>query len=99
MTAKDLLELNGDFRRSPLLDTARKRHRLPEQSKIPCVIVGGLSLVSILELKTVARDLADVVELLTNYRDRLSGQQLETLHPVIRTELEQIMVRLRKGKR
>jgi hypothetical protein len=45
MTAKDLLELNGDFRRSPLLDTARKLHRLLTQKKIPYVIIGGLSVI------------------------------------------------------
>jgi hypothetical protein len=45
MTAKDLLELNGDFRSSPLLDTARKLHRLLTQKKIPYVIIGGLSVI------------------------------------------------------
>lgn len=196
MNPKDLLELNGDFRRSPILDTARKLHRLLSQNKIPYVIIGGLSvirngavrttgdvdvlvrkeqwpeiqgslggsfvfqvdaavdretgvpvdflyagddwdmvfplpdpsrvseydgdlqanflsLLSILELKTAvylqkkrddgieiaAKDLADVVELLRNNRERLSAQQFETLHPVIRTELERILERLRKGKR
>jgi len=43
MTAKDLLDLNGDFRRSPLLDTARKLHKLLEQQDIPYLIIGGLS--------------------------------------------------------
>ena len=196
MNAKDLLELNGDFRGSPLLDTARKLHRLLTQKKIPYVIIGGLSvirngavrttqdvdvlvrrdqwpeirsaldryfvievdaavdretdvpvdflyagddwdmifplpdpedvseydsglqanflsLISILELKTAvylqkkrdsgieiaAKDLADVVGLLTNNRERLAAQLLETLHPVIRTEVERILGRLRKGKR
>ena len=45
MTAKDLLDLNGDFRSSPLLDTARKLHRLLEQQDIPYVIIGGLSVI------------------------------------------------------
>ena len=45
MTAKDLLNLNGDFRSSPLLDTARKLHRLLEQQDIPYVIIGGLSVI------------------------------------------------------
>ncbi len=45
MTAKDLLNLNGDFRSSPLLDTARKLHRLLTQQDIAYVIIGGLSVI------------------------------------------------------
>ena len=45
MTAKDLLELNGDFRSSPLLDTARKLHRLLTAKKIPYAIIGGLAVI------------------------------------------------------
>lgn len=45
MTAKDLLDLNGDFRSSPLLDTARKLHRLLTQQGIAYVIIGGLSVI------------------------------------------------------
>jgi hypothetical protein len=45
MTAKDLLEKNGNFRSSPLLDTARKLHRLLVQNGIPYAIIGGLSVV------------------------------------------------------
>jgi hypothetical protein len=45
MNAKDLLDLNGDFRSSPLLDTARKLYRLLTQKRIPYVIIGGLSVI------------------------------------------------------
>jgi hypothetical protein len=45
MTAKDLLELNGDFRSSPLVDTARKLHRLLTRERIPYVIIGGLAVI------------------------------------------------------
>jgi hypothetical protein len=45
MTAKDLLEMNGDFRHSPLLDSARKLHRLLTPKAIPYVIIGGLSVI------------------------------------------------------
>jgi hypothetical protein len=43
MTAKDVLELNGDFCNSPLLDTARKPHRLLMEEQIPYAIIGGLA--------------------------------------------------------
>ena len=45
MTAKDLLNLNGDFRNSPLLDTARRLHGLLAQQDIAYVIIGGLSVI------------------------------------------------------
>jgi hypothetical protein len=45
MTAEDLLNLNGDFRSSPLLDTARKLHKLLVQQDIPYVIIGGMSVI------------------------------------------------------
>ena len=45
MTAKELLERNGDFRSSPLLNTARKLHSLLSAAAVPYVIVGGLAVV------------------------------------------------------
>jgi hypothetical protein len=45
MSAKDLLDLNGDFRSSPLLNTARKLHRMLVRQDIVYVIVGGLSVI------------------------------------------------------
>jgi hypothetical protein len=45
MTPKELLDLNGDFRSSPLLDTARKLHRLLARQNIAYVIIGGLSVI------------------------------------------------------
>jgi hypothetical protein len=45
MTAKELLELNGDFRHSPLLETARKLHRLLSPHQISYAIIGGLSVI------------------------------------------------------
>ncbi len=198
MTAKDLLVLNGDFRSSPLMDTARKLHRLLTQKDIPYVIIGGLSvirngairttqdvdvlvrkedwpeirkslsddfavkvdsavdrntnvdvdflftgdewdmilplpdpvqvlefdsdlqanflpLLRILELKTAvylqkkrdegieiaAKDLADVVELLTHNRERLTPELFDGLHPAISKELERIRRKIhnRSGRR
>jgi hypothetical protein len=45
MSAKDLLDLNGDFRSSPLLSTARKLHKSLVRQNIVYVIVGGLSVI------------------------------------------------------
>jgi hypothetical protein len=45
MTAKDLLERNGDFRSSPLLETAKKLHRLLARQDAVYVIIGGLSVI------------------------------------------------------
>ena len=45
MTAKELLNLNGDFRSSPLLETARKLHKLLARQDIAYVIIGGLSVI------------------------------------------------------
>ena len=45
MSAKDLLDLNGDFRSSPLLSTARKLHRSLARQDIAYVIIGGLSVI------------------------------------------------------
>jgi len=45
VTARELLERNGDFRSSPLLDTARKLHRLLAAEAVPYAIVGGLAAV------------------------------------------------------
>jgi hypothetical protein len=45
MSPEEVLELNGDFTRSPLLDTARRLHALFAAAQIPYVIIGGLSVV------------------------------------------------------
>ena len=49
MTAKELLDLNGDFRSSPLLDMPGRLHRVFEEKQIPYAVA--------------AEDLADLVEL------------------------------------
>jgi len=45
MNAKKVLELNGDFRNSPLLDTARRLHACFTRHGIPYTIIGGLAVV------------------------------------------------------
>ena len=45
MTAKQLLDMNGDFRSSPLLAAARRLHMICEERAIPYCIVGGLAVV------------------------------------------------------
>jgi hypothetical protein len=45
VTAKELLERNGDFRSSPLLDTSRKLHRFLTEQAVAYVIIGGLAVV------------------------------------------------------
>lgn len=45
MTAKEVLERNGSFRRSDLIDTARRLHALFDSLGIPYVIIGGLAVV------------------------------------------------------
>ena len=45
MNAKQVLELNGDFRNSPLLDTARRLHACFTRHGIPYTIIGGLAVV------------------------------------------------------
>jgi hypothetical protein len=45
MSPEEVLNLNGDFKRSPLLDTARRLHALFAAEQIPYVIIGGLSVV------------------------------------------------------
>lgn len=45
MTARELLERNGDFSRSPLLETARALHRLLTAASVPYAIIGGLAVV------------------------------------------------------
>ena len=43
MTAKQLLELNGDFHHSPLIQTARRLHAAFVRSGVDYAIVGGLA--------------------------------------------------------
>ncbi len=43
MTARDLLNLNGDFRESPLLETARRLHAALTSWGLPYAVVGGLA--------------------------------------------------------
>lgn len=43
MTARQLLELNGDFRRSPLIETARRLHAGFSRAGVDYAIVGGLA--------------------------------------------------------
>ena len=45
MTAKELLEMNGDFSRSPLTDSLRRIHRLFEENSVSYAIIGGLAVV------------------------------------------------------
>jgi hypothetical protein len=45
MTAKQLLEKNGDFHTSPLLATARRLHAICQERGVPYCIVGGLAVV------------------------------------------------------
>ncbi len=43
MTARQLLELNGDFRHSPLIETARRLHAAFSRAGADYAIVGGLA--------------------------------------------------------
>jgi hypothetical protein len=43
MTARELLNLNGSFRESPLLETARRLHAALTRRGLPYLIVGGLA--------------------------------------------------------
>ncbi len=45
MTAKELLEINGDFKSSPLIETARRLHSLFTRAGVPYAIIGGLAVV------------------------------------------------------
>jgi hypothetical protein len=45
MSPEEVLDLNGDFKRSPLLETARRLHACFAAAQIPYVIIGGLSVV------------------------------------------------------
>jgi hypothetical protein len=45
MTAEDVLGLNGNFRSSPLLDTARRLHGCFSRQAVPYTIIGGLAVV------------------------------------------------------
>ena len=65
MTAKDLLELNGDFRSSPLLDTVRRLHRLFTENRIPYAVIGGLAVIRNGAVRTTI-----AVDLLVRKQDR-----------------------------
>ena len=46
MTAKELLNLNGDIKNnSPLIETARRIHKILSMSNMPYTIIGGLAVV------------------------------------------------------
>ncbi len=45
MTAEEVLRLNGDFRSSPLLDTARRLHACFSRHGVAYTIIGGLAVV------------------------------------------------------
>jgi hypothetical protein len=45
MSPEEVLNLNGDFRHSPLLDSVRRLHALLVAGRIPYVIIGGLAVV------------------------------------------------------
>ncbi len=45
MTAKEVLNLNGDFRRSPLLDTLHRIDSYLSSKKISYAVVGGMAVV------------------------------------------------------
>lgn len=45
MTAKETLNLNGDFKQSPLLDTLQRLDSLFTESDIPYAVVGGLAVI------------------------------------------------------
>jgi hypothetical protein len=45
VTAKEMLDRNGSFRRSDLIDTARRLHALSERLGVPYAIIGGLAVV------------------------------------------------------
>ncbi len=61
MTAKELLELNGDFSHSPLVDSLRRIHRLFEENSVAYAVIGGLAVVR----SGAARTTSDV-DLLTS---------------------------------
>ena len=45
MTAKKLLELNGNFRKSPLLETIRILHRIFTVQSVDYVVIGGMAVI------------------------------------------------------
>jgi hypothetical protein len=45
MSPEEVLTLNGDFKRSPLLDTVRRLHAIFAAGRVPYVIIGGLAVV------------------------------------------------------
>jgi len=45
MTAKRILEINGDFHNSPLLDSLRRINKLFSEYSIPYAVIGGLAVV------------------------------------------------------
>ncbi len=45
MTAKELLNINGDFNDSPLIKTLQKIHRFFNDLNIPYAVIGGLAVI------------------------------------------------------
>ncbi len=45
MTPKEILNLNGDFKQSPLLDTLHRLDALFTESDIPYAVIGGLAVI------------------------------------------------------
>ena len=45
MTAKELLELNGNFRQSPLIETIRILHRIFTAQSVDYAVIGGMAVV------------------------------------------------------
>lgn len=45
MTAEKVFALNGDFKKSPLIKTVKKMHRLFLSNNVPYAIIGGMAVV------------------------------------------------------
>ncbi len=82
MTARELLGLNGDFRDSPLLQTARRLHGALSRQALPYVIVGGLAV-----LRNGAPRTTMDVDILVRRED--AGRVREALGPGFETGPDQ----------
>ncbi len=78
MTAKELFELNGDFKRSPLIETLRILHGIFTGQKVDYAVIGGMAVVRSGSVRTTYD-----VDILTTREgwDRIRGcdpEELET---------------------
>jgi len=107
MTPREILDANGDFRRSPLLDSLGRLDALFTGEGIPYAVVGGLAvvrhgaprttldvdiLIEEADWDRIRRRAPDFLDAgIDHARDRSNGIEIDILHPGDKWEMEMTM--------